>query len=223
VVTVSNTVGLPPTQGLIGYWNFNEGSGTIANDTSGGGYNGTISGAAWTAGKINSGLSFNGTTSDVVTPGIPLGNAFSVSAWVNPAATTQTAYGRIAETQYNPGLYLGVDGSGKKYQFIVNNGIGATGSCGVAFGCAVGGTISSGWHLVTGTYDGATARLYVDTTLVASETFTAPPNTTYPLNIGRYYASNGYGWNGVLDETRLYNRALTATEVGNIYNYSGTP
>ena len=128
--------------GLVGYWNFDEGSGSIAHDSSGSGYNGTVN-AAWTTGKINSALSFNGATNGVVTPNIPLANAFSVSAWVNPAVTSQSAYVRIVETQYNGGLYLGVDGSGSKYKFIVNTGSGSTGSCGApGYGCAQGGTIT---------------------------------------------------------------------------------
>jgi hypothetical protein len=120
--------------GLIGYWNFDEGSGSIAHDSSVSGYNATVNGAAWTTGKINSGLSFNGTTNYAVTANIALGNSFSVSAWVNPAVTSQAAYARIAETKYNAGLYLGTDGSGSKYKFIVNGGTGSSGSCGA--GCA---------------------------------------------------------------------------------------
>jgi hypothetical protein len=216
-VTVSNTVTGPPTQGLVGYWNFNEGSGTVAHDTSGNGYNGTVNGATWTSGKIGSALSFNGNTNDVVTSSIPLGSAFSISAWVNPAVTPQTAYARIAETQYNGGFYLGTNVNGSQYQFIVNTGSGATGSCGAAFGCAIGGTVTSGWHLVTGTFDGSHAILYVDGSQVATETFTSPGNTNFPLYIGRYYAATGYGWNGVIDEVRLYSRALTAAEVQNIF------
>jgi hypothetical protein len=211
-----------PAQGMIGYWNFDEGSGTVAHDTSGNAYNGTVTGAVWTTGKINSALSFNGSTNAVITPNIALGNAYSISAWVNPGVTTQGAYVRIAETQYNAGLYLGTNSSGTKYKFIVNNASGATGSCGAAYGCAEGGTITGGWHLVTATYDGTTARLFVDTSQVGLETFNATA-TDLPLYIGRYYATNAGGWNGSIDEVRLYNRALTAAEVSNIYNYVGGP
>jgi hypothetical protein len=222
-VTVSNPSGPPPTQGLAGYWRFDEDSGSIAYDSSGNGHNGTVTGATWVPGYINSALSFNGTTNYVVTPDIPLSNAFSVSAWVNPAVTTQTGYARIAETEYNNGLYLGADSSGNKYKFIVNSGSGSTGSCGASFGCAQGGTITSGWHLIVGTFDGTTAILYVDNAEVASDTLRAPANTSYPLYIGRYDASSGYGWNGFLDEVRLYSRALSGGEVTALYNYTGTP
>ena len=107
-MTTSNT----PAAGLVGYWNFDEGSGSIAHDTSGSGYSGAVSGASWTTGKINSGLSVNGTTNYVVTPNIALGTTFSISAWVNSRGTAQGGYVRIAETQYSPGFYLGTNASG---------------------------------------------------------------------------------------------------------------
>lgn len=77
VLTLASSVATlaQPMQGMIGYWNFDEGSGTVAHDTSGNGYNGTVTGATWTTGKINSALSFNGPTNAVVTPNIALGNA----------------------------------------------------------------------------------------------------------------------------------------------------
>ena len=191
VALVTVNPGAPPPsgggQGLIGHWALDEGSGTTAADTSGNNYNGVVNGASWTAGKVNSALSFNGTSSSVVTPGISLGNAFSVSAWVNPAVATQGAYVRIAETRYDGGLYLGTNATGTRYKFIVNTAFGASGTCGAAYGCAEGGTITAGWHLVTATFDGTVGKLYVDGALVASETFTAPPATNFPLYIGRYY------------------------------------
>ena len=215
-VTVSNTPSGPPTQGLIGYWNFDEAAGTIAHDTSGSGYNGTITGATWTTGKINGALNFNGSSSYVVTPAVSLSTTFSVSAWVNPAVATQTGYARIVETQYNTGLYLGTNAKGTKYKFIVNSGRGSAGGCGgVSFGCAEGGAVTSGWHLVTATYDGTTAVLYVDGVRVASDTFTSPGTTGLALYVGRYF-QGGYSWNGYVDDVRLYNRALTVTEVASI-------
>jgi chitodextrinase/uncharacterized protein (DUF2237 family) len=218
-VTVNNTVTGPPTAGLIGYWNFDEGAGSIAHDTSGGGHNGAVSSSTWTTGKINSALSFNGTTNSVITPTIALGGAFSVSAWVNPSVIPQIGYVRIAETNYASGFYLGTETTGTKYKLIVNGGSGATGTCG--YGCAESGPITSGWHLVTATFDGGPARLYVDNAVAGSDTFTAPSNPNLPLCIGISYVGSGYGWNGTIDEVRLYNRALTSTEVSAIYNYTG--
>ena len=53
------------------------------------------------------------------------------------------------------------------------------------------------------------------------ETFIAPPNTNFPLTIGRYYATNGFGWNGAIDEVRLYNTALSAAQVSALFNSPG--
>ena len=213
----------PPTSGLVGYWAFDENTGTVAHDTSGNGDNGTVNGAAWVSGKINSALSFNGTTNDVVTGNITLGSTFSVTAWVNASVMPQTAFGRIAETQYSHGFYLGTNSGGNGYKFIVDGGTGITGTCGAEYGCAEGGSVSSGWHLITGTYDGATARLYVDAVEVAADTFTTPGNVNLPLYIGRYYGGNGYGWKGAIDEVRLYNVALAIADISTIYNYTGGP
>jgi hypothetical protein len=116
---------------------------------------------------------------------------------------------------------LGTDTTGTRYKLIVNGGSGVTGSCG--YGCAEGGTITGGWHLVTATFDGATARLYVDNAVVGSDTFTAPSNTNLPLNIGISYVGSGYGWNGTIDEVRLYNRGLSIAEISAIYSYTGGP
>jgi hypothetical protein len=100
----------------------------------------------------------------------------------------------------------------------VNTATGSTGTCGFLYGCAQGGTITSGWHLITATFDGTTAILYVDNVAVASDRFTAPGNTNYPLYIANYYGGPNYGWNGKIDEVRLYNRALTSAEVTAIFN-----
>ena len=109
----------------------------------------------------------------MLTP-IPSYHLPTISAWVNPAVTTQGAYSRIAETMYNTGFYLGTDGSGTKYQWIVTSGAGATGSCGAAF-VAPSEALSPPTGTVTGTYDGTTARLYVDSTLVGSDTMVSHP------------------------------------------------
>jgi hypothetical protein len=55
--------------------------------------------------------------------------------------------------------------------------------------------------------------------MVGSDSFSAPPNTDYPLYIARYYGGNGNGWVGAEDEVRLYNRALTSAEVSAIYSH----
>ena len=219
VVNLRFSTGVSLTSGLIGYWTFNDDTGSVAHDSSGNSYNATVSNTAWTTGLFSYGLSFNGSNSQAVTSAIPFTNAFSVSAWVNPAVAGQNANAAIAQADSATGVYLGVDASGTQYKFIVNNGKGSSGSCaysGVVAGCAQGGAVTSGWHLVSGAYDGITGILYVDGVMVASDTFTAPANASLALTMGRSYTS-GAAWNGILDDLRLYNRALAAEEVSSLF------
>jgi uncharacterized repeat protein (TIGR01451 family) len=52
--------------------------------------------------------------------------------------------------------------------------------------------------------------------MIASDTFTAPGNTSLALNMGRSYTSSAV-WNGILDDMRLYSRALAAEEVSSLF------
>ena len=61
----------PDRAGTVGYWHFDEGSGTIAYDSSGQGNNGTIYGATWTSGKVGGALEFDGKDDYVEVPDNP--------------------------------------------------------------------------------------------------------------------------------------------------------
>lgn len=224
---------------MVAYWRFDDGSGSIATDSAHPGvyvknintdqfypdygkYPGSITNAKWGGGQVHLALEFDG-HSKVVTPAVPLGTTFSVSAWVKPtseAVNTPFAYLRIVETAYDQGIFLGWDMSGTKYKFIVNAGYGSSGGCEDAFGCASGGKPVAGvWQLVTGTFDGTFARLYINGAQVAFDTMQATPRTL-PVHIGAYayYPDAGYDWRGSIDDVRLYGRALSPAEVLTLYN-----
>jgi len=84
------------------------------------------------------------------------------------------------------------------------------------------------WHLLTATYDGSEARMYIDGQLETSVAYSAGYGaSTVPLKIGHYYypysdwapdaegpRGRHYGvLNGAIDDVRIYNRALSAAEV----------
>jgi hypothetical protein len=95
------------TTGLVGWWRFNEGSGTLARDDSGKANNGTLTGGpVWTTGKYGNGLSFDG-SNDFVT--IPHNSALepsqiSVSGWLK---TTSAGISVIVGKGLNPGCRSG--------------------------------------------------------------------------------------------------------------------
>jgi hypothetical protein len=80
---------------------------------------------------------------------------------------------------------------------------------------------TSRWYHIVGTYDNTTAAVYLDGQLIDSEvyggSFTANPD---PIIIGQaqnFYWSREY-FDGVVDDLRIYGRALSATEVQDLYN-----
>ena len=85
------------------------------------------------------------------------------------------------------------------------------------------GVWDGNWHLVAGTYDGAAVRLYVDGVEALSGTpASIVINYALPTNeffIGAYRAGGAceLRFNGDIDEVRIFNRALTAAEIQNIF------
>jgi fibronectin type 3 domain-containing protein len=216
-VTVSNT-GSP---GLVGAWAFDEGSGTTVADQSGKGNNGTLSNATWvTTGKFNKALSFNGTNAWVTVPDsstLDLTTGMTVMAWVRPAATGswRTAVAKEQPGNLAYGMYANTDQNKNEAEVYVN---GATRS--------VNGTSQlpvATWSHIAATYDGTTLRLFVNGVQVAQLAQTGLIITsTSPLRIGGNGIWGEY-FNGLIDEVRVYNRALSATEIQDAMNTSITP
>jgi hypothetical protein len=204
--------------GPVGWWKFDEGSGTAAADASGNSNNATlVNGPVWTTGESNSGLAFNGSNSYVSVPysaSLNATSAVTLSAWIK---TTSPARGDIV-SRFSGAPYPGYA--------LVASGNCAAGQVGMWVGDNAGGyvcsagTINNGsWHLVTGTYDGTTVRVYIDGALSNSGSRTNGLNN--PSNgptIGAYSLSGAMGgfFNGSIDGVRIYNRALSAAEVNTL-------
>src|SRR5581483_11362428 len=85
-----------------------------------------------------------------------------------------------------------------------------------AFGTAA--TAVNTWTHLAGTYDGTTLRLYVNGTQVGTAAKTGGiAVSTNPLQIGGDSIYGQY-FSGVIDEVRIYNRALSVTEIKNDMN-----
>ena len=80
------------------------------------------------------------------------------------------------------------------------------------------------WHHVTGTYDGSTAALYVDGVLDASLTCSgAISRNAFSVWIGQCAERTNRAWNGLIDEVRVYGRALSAAEVKELFAFIPAP
>ncbi|HEW78665.1 MAG TPA: hypothetical protein ENH34_01680 [Phycisphaerales bacterium] len=221
---VPTTVRSQPLEGLIAHWKFDEGSGNTAYDSAGKN-NGTIHGAKWTTGKIGEALSFNG-DGDYVTVGSDVSIAdiadnFTISLWANPLATHQID--SESATSW-PGS------AGQKYAIAPMHGDGMWGAGHVGAGISIGtngisvyehadryfppllvweGTLS-GFTYVTVVYENKQPKLYVNGVLKKTGLTSQKIVHVLPGSIGG--ADYGY-FKGLIDEVKIYNRALSAEEI----------
>ena len=198
------------TPGLVAAYGFDEGSGTSVTDASGNGNNGTISNATWAAtGKYGKALQFNGSSATVNIPdsaSLHLTTGMTLEAWVNPS--TVNANWRDVIYKGNDNYYLEATSSNASKP---DAGLIAGGSYADAYGTAA--LTANSWSYLTETYDGSNLRLYVNGTLVATTAHTGSITTsTNQLQIGGDSIYGQY-FAGMIDEVRIYNTALTATQI----------
>ena len=196
--------------GLVAAYGFNEGSGTTVTDSSGRGNNGTISAATWTtAGHSGNALSFNGTNSWVTVndaASLDLTNGMTVEAWVKLTTVSNWRAVIIKETTGGLayGLYANTNLNRPDAVIHTSTDVNLYGTAALA---------ANTWTHLAATYDGANLRLYVNGAQVASQAFTGNmPNSTSPLRIGGDSVWGEF-LNGVIDDVRVYNRALSVTEI----------
>jgi hypothetical protein len=207
--------------GLAGRWTFDETSGVNAADATGGGHAGTLSGGVQrVAGKQGAGaLAFDGGGGQVRVPtaaGLETPNV-TVEAWVrrsgSPGAFKHiVAKGASGCMAASYALYSGPNGG---IQFYVSSGAGSSFTRSPDGGP---GIWDGQWHLVTGSFDGATVRLYVDGAEVGSGTPASDPIDygalgTRDLFVGHYDGCAAHDFDGSVDDVRIYGRALSAGEV----------
>jgi hypothetical protein len=206
--------------GPVGQWPLNEGGGNIASDSSGYGDNGAILGAAsWTNGPDGAALNFagGGTVRIPDAPQLEPSSTVSVAAWVARQGSPGTykyilAKGGNGCIAASYGLYSGASGG---LQFYVSRGHGTT----YALSSDAGSGVWDGrWHLVVGTFDGTTIRLYVDGAEVGSGTVYPGPieyslSGANDLFVGAYPSCRNRDFDSTISEVRIWNRALSATDV----------
>jgi len=198
--------------GLVGYWNFNEATGTIAHDTSGKGNSGTLTnGPTWTGGKFGKGINLDGNNDEIVVGDV---NAvdnisqFSVSAWIKTGATP-SGYFTAKEATF----WFGANASGTVGWWVqgqfADNAIESTAK------------VNDGkWHMVTGTKDAVTGKIivYVDGVYSGIGDISGnSPDNANSLVFGNRSPGGFNNFAGQIDDVRIYNRQLSAAEILKLY------
>jgi hypothetical protein len=211
--------------GLVSYWKLDESSGTTVTDATGTN-SGTVNGPTiGQTGKLGTAYSFDGVNDYVSIPNSTSlniqSNLITLSAWVKvPTATDcQMIISKICTVgshvnpyfQYN--LQLLRDGSyffprfwltiGGSYSFTANE----------TYNLSL-----NVWHHIVGTYNGSTMILYVDGVQISSLSKTGNiTGYTAPVYLG-INGALGEPNNGLIDEVGIWSRALSSTEVSQLYN-----
>jgi len=204
------------TTGLVGYWPFNG----DARDAGDQGLHGTeVGNPSYIEGAIEKALGLDGDGDYVTCPdhaAFDITEAITVSAWIK------------------------VNTFDKQWQYVVGKGDSAWRivrenttdnvrwrANGPTPTLAVIGNVNvhdGQWHHVAGTYDGSTAVLYVDGTANASlKCSGAISKNTYSVWIGQCSQQKNRAWNGLIDDVRVYRRALTPDDVKELLTFTATP
>ncbi|MCL4405315.1 MAG: DUF2341 domain-containing protein [Patescibacteria group bacterium] len=210
--------------GLVADWNMDEPLVGTSYDSSGNNYNGTDTNTAVVSGKFGNAQSFNGSSSYIGIPNLQTGlSSMTMSVWIN--ITNLSNGGNFIDFRSNgvtatiPSIGLGVLSSGVFYiskETAPNytwEQLNSTSTYPI-----------NTWHHVVGTYTNISGtgylNLYVDGSLAATQMSFADAANSVPEQYSTIGGTNHAAMqeSAYLDEIRVYNTALSATQVQQLYN-----
>lgn len=213
VVAVTLTV--TTSSDLVGYWRFDEENASFTVDSSGNGNDGFFHGdPTWTAGKVLGALSLDGGDDYAEVPDSPelrITGDMTVALWVKKTAEASLwsrMVGRGGDlTPLNYGFWE-ESGAGGRIQFSqYDSGGGAVVNC-----CSDSEIVSGEWYHIAAVAEGANAYVYINGAPDGTAARSGTPNAAAaPVTIG--YAGYASHFPGIVDEVRIYNRALSPAEI----------
>jgi Concanavalin A-like lectin/glucanases superfamily/F5/8 type C domain len=230
LLLILSTGAFAADSGLVGWWKFDEGAGTTAGDSSRNGNTGTLAGPEWIApGWDQKGhcleFLYEGDESDVVDLGHMdvVGEGITITAWANPYSfsrhdariISKSSTGATADGHW---WMLGtINGVNVRFRLKTNES-----ATTLTLIDTAGVLVTGEWQFITARWDGTTASTYVNTveTGSAAKGGTAVAlDPSVPAAIGNQpaVAEDGpRGWDGLIDDVRVYNRALTLEELDEV-------
>ena len=217
------------TNGMVAYYPM-DGNANDATVYANHGLSTNITPAVGRCGGTNTGLYFNGTTSFIEIPdAIQIRPDFiTISVWFNPTNKAdqhlvgKSTFSNSMNEQYSLGFNYFSENSPGLYGSIKQD---------LALSCSKPGENFAflkstnpiqvnKWQLGTLTYDGGNLKLYLNETLIKSVASTSKIANCQggTLRLGKWWQNFPDYFQGVMDDARIYNRALSAEEVKYLYN-----
>lgn len=209
--------------GLVGHWKLDEASGTTAADSSGLGNTGTFTNGALpnTTAIYSKGATFDGVNDFVNVPNtvnrVNLRESMTVSCWARSHTANWNQTGCLVSKRDQ--FVLHPWSGGKSFDFYINSGGWTSASTNLA---NISNFDLMDWHHYVGVYNHVTGQfqVFVDGVQRATNSITAGSNLTSdtgPITIGYDDGQSGRYFDGDLDDVRIYNRALPASEIAELY------
>jgi hypothetical protein len=216
-----------PTNGLVGWWPFTGNANDLSVNTN----NGTVTGATLTAdrfGNPNNAYSFNGTSSNYID--VPHNASFNasnvtISAWYNAIdyGVSTSSWKRLIVSKrewggwgnsFEMNIEAPFSGTINKLQALWTiNGVNSI----LTF--EDGSLLTNTWSHFVYTHDNDSAKIYLNGDLVQSMAISGGlTNNTLPVRFGGRPADGWHPFNGTLDDIGIWNRALSACEIQDLYN-----
>ena len=226
---------------LVGHWSMDESSGTIVPDSTSFANDGTIYGnPSWVSGKIGDCLDFDGNDYVSLPKVLDVTQPFTITTWVNLESTNgyslQSIFQQVDDT--NGGI-----GRSLIFRTGSENSQGADllccrlGSTYLFSNVAIFSNLNK-WYHIAMVFDGTTIYQYIDGVLTGQASGVIPEYSDGNFRIGahKYNEDQKWGdlfnhdtysadtrcwdiwapWDGLIDDVRIYNTALSSSEIGNL-------
>jgi hypothetical protein len=212
--------------GLVGWWKFDEGSGTVAYDSSGNGNDGNLMGGpTWTTGKIGGALKFDGVNKYVDVGNSSMLNpsdSMSITCWFLPSEISDYGHGTPIVTRYVAGsdysrksYVLKFSSLGKPEYYLYN------GSSPYASAKTQMVLLTDQYYFIAVAFSTLGGSMYLNNIKVAELNLgelTSIMQSSVSTRIGSWGHNDWPEFKGLIDDVRIYDRALSAGEVQALYN-----